>query len=281
MTKEEKKQEVEVEEKSELKDWQKERNLGAADKLQHQADDLIENIGDKIGNLFRSKKKQSKWAEILGRQASDEEDKKPGDSNEPEKPKHIHVNPLLAKMRKKGLLKKKLSSSVFDMVNKSRLEKADAQRKSSGEGSVGSTSTPAKEPTKDVTKEETSAKSTAPQKKPDQETEDDVDKSEPMPKKTYLTKKLKMIKQRSDLFQKMLHCRRKALMQMLVAQLPKLARLAVNAAVPLAPNAAVRVPNAAVPLVPNAAVPLVPNAAVPLVQTQQYRRYQTQQYRRY
>ena len=40
MTKEEKKQEVEVEEKSELKDWQKERNLGTADKLQHQADDL-------------------------------------------------------------------------------------------------------------------------------------------------------------------------------------------------------------------------------------------------
>ena len=112
MTKEEKKQEVEVEEKSELKDWQKERNLGTADKLQHQADDLIENIGDKIGNLFRSKKKKSKWAEILGRQDSEEDGKeedgkKPGDSNEPGKPKTIHVNPLLAKMRKKGLLKKK------------------------------------------------------------------------------------------------------------------------------------------------------------------------------
>ena len=101
MTEEEKKHEVEVEEKVELKDWQKERNLGTADKLQHQADDLIENIGDKIGNLFRSKKRKSKWGEILGRQESDEEAKETADSNQPEKPKQIHVNPLLAKMRKK------------------------------------------------------------------------------------------------------------------------------------------------------------------------------------
>ena len=159
-------------------------------------------------------------------------------------------------MRKKGLLKKKNCRRLLliwlirqDWKRLRRSEKAVES------GSVGSTSTPAKEPTKDVTKEETPAKNTAPQKKPDQETEDDVDKSEPMPKKDVSDEKTEDDKAEvGSVPENATSAEEKALMQMLVAQ--QLLE-PVNAAVPLEPNAAVR---------------LVPNAAVPLeFQTQQYR----------
>ena len=131
MTTEEKNFDLELEEKAELKDWQKERNLTAADKLQHRTDDLIENIGDKIWGLFGSKKPKSKWSELLGKTGEDGEDnddEQDGDAKEKaEKPKKIYNNPLLAKMRAKGLLKKKMSSTVTELVNSARLEKYESK----------------------------------------------------------------------------------------------------------------------------------------------------------
>jgi len=147
MTTEEKKFDLELEEKVELKDWQKERNLTAADKLQHRTDDLIENIGDKIWGLFGSKKPKSKWSELLGKTGEDGEDnddEQDGDAKEKaEKPKKIYNNPLLAKMRAKGLLKKKMSSTVTELVNSARLEKYESN--SSGGGTEGSMPTSALE----------------------------------------------------------------------------------------------------------------------------------------
>ena len=120
MTTEEKNFDLELEEKVELKDWQKERNLTAADKLQHRTDDLIENIGDKIWGLFGSKKPKSKWSELLGKTGEDGEDnddEQDGDAKEKaEKPKKIYNNPLLAKMRAKGLLKRKMSVETVIVV---------------------------------------------------------------------------------------------------------------------------------------------------------------------
>ena len=156
-----------------------------------------------------------------------------------------------------------MSSSVVDLVNKARLEKAEKQQKSSG-GGFGSTSTPAKEPKKDIAKEETPAKNTAPQQKADQ---DDLDKSEPMPKKDVSNKKTEDGKAEVSTVPKMLHHQRRVVapMQMAGTTGAKRSSAEANAAVPLAQNAAVPpARNAVAPLAPNAAVPLEPNAAVPL-----------------
>ena len=93
------------------------------------------------------------------------------------------MNPYLQR-EKKGLLKK-IIVVVVDLVNKARLEKAEAQRKNSGEDQLD----PRQLLRRNLRKTLQNSAKIAPPKKPDQETEDDVDKSEPMPKKDVSDKK--------------------------------------------------------------------------------------------